>query len=121
MSSTAVTPAGTYWPPGVVALSTVTAHIAAFESLGYEVCDPLAFEDGYEKIAIYVLEDGTPVHASRQLGRISGQARSAGRKTLSTSLLSGSAARGTASRQLFCGVERSLAAVEILRGSESRH
>jgi hypothetical protein len=68
MGSTALTPAGTYWPPGVVALSTVSAHVAAFESIGYELCDSLAFEDGYEKIAIFTQVNGTPVHAARQLG-----------------------------------------------------
>ena len=68
MSSTAMTPAGTYWPPGVVAFSTINAHVAAFNAIGYEVCDSADFEEGYEKVAIYATTDGTPVHAARQIG-----------------------------------------------------
>jgi hypothetical protein len=68
MGSAAVTPAGTYWPPGVVAFSTVNAHVAAFQSIGYEICATDEFEDGWEKVVIYALADGTPVHAARQVG-----------------------------------------------------
>ena len=67
MGSAALTPAGTYWPPGVIALSTVGAHIAAFATLGYEPCDSPDYEDGYRKVAIYTTPDGTPVHAARQV------------------------------------------------------
>jgi hypothetical protein len=68
MGSAAVTAAGTYWPPGVVALSTINAHIAALKAIGYEECETADFEEGHEKVAIFATADGTPVHAARQLG-----------------------------------------------------
>lgn len=67
IGSTALTPAGTYWPPGVVALPTLTAYAAAFETLGYSPCGDGALETGWEKIVIFTLADGTPAHAARQL------------------------------------------------------
>ena len=66
-NSAAVTSAGTYWPPGVLAASTLDAHLGAFASLGYEVCEASTFEVGYEKVAIYTLPNGRPAHAARQL------------------------------------------------------
>lgn len=38
----------------------------AFGTVGYERCDSSDYEDGYEKIAIYVNEHGVPKHAARQ-------------------------------------------------------
>ena len=67
MNSAAVTSAGTYWPAGVVALPTVSAYVAAFATLGYEVCDSADHEDGYEKVALYTNAEGTPVHAAREV------------------------------------------------------
>ena len=67
MGSAAVTTAGTYWPPGVVAFSTTNAHTAAFVAIGYEICDSADLEDGYEKVAIYANSEGAPSHAARQL------------------------------------------------------
>ena len=54
-----------YWPPIVPRQATVVAFIAAFAVLGYEICTGGAFEDGYQKIALYV-RDGKPQHAARQ-------------------------------------------------------
>jgi len=66
MGSAAMTPAGTYWPPGVVALDTVEAYVAAFEAIGYESCETGDVEAGYEKVAIYASPSGEPLHAARQ-------------------------------------------------------
>lgn len=55
-----------YWPisPRVESLS---AFIAAFEGLGYDICDDSSLEIGFEKVAIYVDEDSDPTHMARQL------------------------------------------------------
>ena len=45
---------------------TLAAFIAAFRTLGYELCSDGALEQGIEKIAIYTL-NGKPTHAARQL------------------------------------------------------
>jgi|GEM_PF-3681614 len=39
----------------------------AFATLGYEVCDNVELEPGFEKIALYAGADGIPTHAARQL------------------------------------------------------
>lgn len=55
-----------YWPSGLTRARTQQAFVAAFESLGYLVCDNEEQEAGYEKIALFANVDG-PTHASRQL------------------------------------------------------
>lgn len=57
-----------YWPDGVEDSTDVSAFIKAFEKIGFSVCDSCDFEDGYRKIALYVIP-GTKecTHASRQL------------------------------------------------------
>lgn len=55
-----------YWPIGAVRAETIGAFIAAFQTLGYEVCADGAVESSTEKIAIFALE-GVPTHAARQL------------------------------------------------------
>ncbi len=57
-----------YWPPGVERTETLNAFIDAFGSLGYELCGNSEYEEGYEKVAIFVDSGGTPTHAARQLG-----------------------------------------------------
>ena len=59
----------TYWPDGVPCEHTVAAFAKAYATLGYEVCSDEHFEVGYEKIAIYVDEDGKPAHASKQIDK----------------------------------------------------
>lgn len=59
-------PQGGFWPVGVAARETVPAFEAAYESLGYVVCEGGELEPGYEKVAIFEI-DGTPTHAARQL------------------------------------------------------
>ncbi len=56
-----------YWPASVQRVETLEAFIEAFETLSYTTCDSSDFEDGYEKIAIYVNASGKPTHAARQL------------------------------------------------------
>ncbi|MCA1994470.1 MAG: hypothetical protein LDL41_20850 [Coleofasciculus sp. S288] len=56
-----------YWPDGVPQEETLDAYIQAFGTLGYEPCDDEQLESGYEKIAIYVVSNGIPTHAARQL------------------------------------------------------
>ena len=56
-----------YWPDGVPRELPLEAFIAAFKTLGYEICDDVTYESGVEKIAIYVGPAG-PLHAARQVG-----------------------------------------------------
>jgi len=56
-----------YWPPNVPRAETVLAFQLAYATLGYVQCDNASVEVGFEKIALYVLNDGTPTHAARQL------------------------------------------------------
>lgn len=45
---------------------TKSAFVAAFESIGYEVCADGNPEQEAEKIALY-MKDGKPTHAARQI------------------------------------------------------
>ena len=56
-----------YWPPGVPREESLEAFVQAFETLGYQICNSASFEEGFEKVAIYVNPTGKPTHASRQL------------------------------------------------------
>jgi hypothetical protein len=56
-----------YWPPGVPRLGTVEAHEQAFAQLGFEPCLSLAYEAGFEKVAIYVDANQAVTHMARQL------------------------------------------------------
>jgi hypothetical protein len=60
-------PARTYWPPGVPRQETLEAFRDAFATLCYVVCEHAELEPGFEKIALFAEEDGTPTHAARQL------------------------------------------------------
>lgn len=55
-----------HWPAGVPLEETIDAFIAAYKTLGYEICLSGAHEAGVEKIAVYAL-NGAPKHAARQL------------------------------------------------------
>ena len=57
-----------FWPDSIPRVYTVDAYVKAFESLGFTRCQDACYEDGFEKVAIYVLSDGKPAHAARQLG-----------------------------------------------------
>lgn len=60
----------TYWPDGAPAEETIEAFVKAYGLLGYDVCDDDSFDRTYEKIAIYVDDDGKPQHAARQLDEL---------------------------------------------------
>jgi hypothetical protein len=56
-----------YWVPGVPMEETLSAYIQAYQKLGYAICDNAVLETGYEKIALYVNNQGVPTHAAKQL------------------------------------------------------
>ena len=56
-----------FWPEGLPLAATVKNFGAAFGLLGYEESDNADAEDGVEKVAIYVSEDGRVTHVARQL------------------------------------------------------
>lgn len=55
-----------YWPKGIPEKTTIYAFLRLFRSLGYENCGSGALEDGYEKVAIYALNN-VVTHAALQL------------------------------------------------------
>jgi hypothetical protein len=57
---------GHFWPADVPTESTLEAFIAAFTTVGYEVCLDSELEPGFEKIALYTKPGGTPTHAAKQ-------------------------------------------------------
>jgi hypothetical protein len=56
-----------YWVPGVPMEETLSAYIQAYQTLGYATCDNALLELRYEKIALYVNDQGVPTHAAKQL------------------------------------------------------
>jgi hypothetical protein len=58
---------GAYWPSGIDKKETIDGFILAYQTEGYVVCEGRELETGFDKIAIYVDELGTPTHAARQL------------------------------------------------------
>jgi hypothetical protein len=56
-----------YWPSSVTRQESLQAYLEAYQTIGYEICDRYVFEPGFEKIAIYVDDNGKPIHAARQL------------------------------------------------------
>jgi len=56
-----------FWIECVPMEETLLAYIKAYQTLGYELCNDETLEIGYEKIALYVNDEGIPVHAARQL------------------------------------------------------
>lgn len=57
---------GYYWPSEVVGVDKLEALMQLYLGGGYEECDNGQREDGFEKVAIYVNQEG-PQHAARQL------------------------------------------------------
>jgi hypothetical protein len=56
-----------YWPPEATQDYTLESYRAVFELMGYEQCATDELDPGFEKVAIYIGEDGFPAHAARQL------------------------------------------------------
>ena len=45
----------------------MTAFVKAYETIGYHICDDDSYDPAYDKIALYVGEDGNPGHAAKQI------------------------------------------------------
>src|SRR5438445_4857606 len=59
--------AGYYWPPNLHRNTTVATFIELYRQEGqFLPCDDGELEDGFEKIALYVNENGNVTHAARQ-------------------------------------------------------
>jgi len=56
--------AGYYWPPGVP--DTFNGWIEIFRLHGYAATEDPSLDAAYEKVAIYVTDDGSPQHVARQ-------------------------------------------------------
>lgn len=56
-----------YWPANAPVQETLVAFIKAFATLGFMPCDDSQVEQGHEKVALYVDQNGKPTHAARQL------------------------------------------------------
>lgn len=56
-----------FWPPNVPREETIAAFIQAYESQKYNLCNSPAYEEGWDRIALYVDANGKPTHAARQL------------------------------------------------------
>lgn len=56
-----------YWPSNTPRQYTAEAYIKAYEKIGYAVCNNSAYEEDFEKIAIYIDSHGKPTHTARQL------------------------------------------------------
>lgn len=56
-----------YWPSEIPRNESLEAFIKAFETLDYTICTETKYEEGFEKIAIYVDANGRATHATRQL------------------------------------------------------
>src|SRR3990170_7524749 len=56
-----------YWPPAIRRENTLEAFIKAYELLGYVICNDGNYEEGFEKIAIYIDDHKKTTHAARQL------------------------------------------------------
>jgi hypothetical protein len=63
--------AGYYWPEGLPkelpAMETLGNFINAFKTVRYVECENGEFEDGFEKVAIFVNYRNKPLHAARLL------------------------------------------------------
>lgn len=55
-----------YWPSNAAGVDELRTLIQLFLNAGYEECENAQQEDGFQKVAIYVNQEG-PTHAARQL------------------------------------------------------
>ncbi len=60
-------PVGKYWPGGLPQSSSLDAFTMMFGTLGYTPASESAFEENFEKIALYVNSQKLVTHAARQL------------------------------------------------------
>lgn len=60
--------AGYYWLPGIEREWSMSSIRKTFATVGYtEETDNRELEPGYEKVAIFLEEDGSPLHFAKQL------------------------------------------------------
>lgn len=57
-----------FWPTEIVRECTKEAFINLYQLIGYEVCLDGNYEEGKEKIVIYLNSLEEPTHAARQIG-----------------------------------------------------
>ena len=57
---------GYYWPPDIKGDDEISHWTQVFIIHGYSICEKGDFEDGVEKIALYIDPDGTPTHVAKQ-------------------------------------------------------
>lgn len=55
-----------YWPSELPPIATLDNFVRAFQTLGYEPTNSEGLESEYEKVAIYIDDNGVPTHMSRQ-------------------------------------------------------
>ena len=55
-----------YWPPGVPRSYTFDSYRQAFEAMGFSLCATEAYEEGFDKVALWV-NGGRPTHAALHL------------------------------------------------------
>jgi hypothetical protein len=56
-----------YWPPNVPTRAHLDSFVAAFQSIGFEICASGTHEQGVEKVALFADANGVPTHAARQM------------------------------------------------------
>lgn len=56
-----------YWPTEIPRIESIEAFVAAFATLGYELCQDHKLARGVEKVALFVDTAGRPTHAARLL------------------------------------------------------
>ena len=62
-------PIGAFWPPRVQRALSLDAFVEAYATIRYSPCENGEYEDGFEKVAIYVDSNHEPKHAARQIGK----------------------------------------------------
>ena len=58
-----------YWPASSPREVTISAFIKAYESVGFSICESGELESEFEKIVIFVKDNGEPTHAARMLNQ----------------------------------------------------
>lgn len=56
-----------FWPNNISRTVEVNSFIELYKLIGYEICETDTMEFNYEKIAIFIDDNGLPTHAARQL------------------------------------------------------
>lgn len=56
-----------FWPNNIPRTVEINSFIELYRLIGYEICQTDNVENNYEKIAIFIDDQGLPTHAARQL------------------------------------------------------